>query len=102
MTREQRQSVLDHVEEMRVYHLRRYAGYDDLFTIGQFKHEHPRTQTAPLAQGGLTVVKILFTDGYAVVGHAACSLLDNYCKAIGREMALGRAIKASLNKALVQ
>lgn len=95
MTREQRQAVLDSATKIQTAHLRRYAGYFEEMSVGAFKALCPTTQTAPLSQGGTTVV-VLTTPERDYVGVARCSLLDNYCKAIGREMALGRAIKQAV------
>lgn len=95
MDRHDRQAVLDAATDVKIVHLRRYAGYFDYFTVGGFKRDHPTTQTAPLSRGGMTVAQVR-VDGKDFLGIAECSELDNYSKAIGREMALGRAIKAAL------
>lgn len=43
-------------------------------------------------QGGVTYAKV--TDGDRTeAGTAVCSAKDNYCKKIGRDIAVGRAIK---------
>jgi hypothetical protein len=47
----------------------------------------------PESKGGLTSVQVVLAGGRIVVGFARCSNRDNYCKAIGRQIALGRALK---------
>ena len=46
------------------------------------------------AKGGLTVV-VVYPPGraYSTMGVAECSKKDNFCKKIGRDIALGRALK---------
>jgi len=43
-------------------------------------------------RGGSTTAEIIFDD-QIFVGEANCSLKDNFCKRIGREIAYGRAMK---------
>jgi hypothetical protein len=46
-----------------------------------------------LPRGGHTSCLLTFPDGKEVWGSAECSSLDNYSKKIGRDIALGRALK---------
>lgn len=48
--------------------------------------------------GGRTTCGITFADGSVVYGVAECSRRDNYCKKIGRDIALGRALKTAESK----
>jgi hypothetical protein len=47
----------------------------------------------PLARGGRTECCVTLADGTEVWGVAECSQQDNYSKKIGRDIALGRALK---------
>ena len=47
----------------------------------------------PAPHGGQTSCCITLADGTEVWGVAECSQLDNYSKKIGRDIALGRALK---------
>lgn len=51
------------------------------------------------AKGGLTLVQVEFADGNVARGAARCSPRDNYCKATGRNIALGRALKVAADNA---
>lgn len=92
---------------VRFRHLRRYstmgarrpplleslsAGRDGehLMTMREIRHHG----LEPLPRGGATSALILGPRGNALVEYTArCSPNDNYCKAIGRQIALGRALK---------
>lgn len=62
------------------------------------KFQHDRTYTdpdwiTPLPKGGTTLAKVFDANGGLVAeGRATCSDGDNYVKAIGRDIALGRAL----------
>jgi hypothetical protein len=59
-----------------------YADYPDEF----FGELQPR--------GGITVADIFDSKGHLLVSASAnCSTQDNYCKRIGRDIAVGRALK---------
>jgi hypothetical protein len=61
----------------------------------KFQHERLFTQDRPLSaqpRGGKTTAIVTFADGGQVLGEAMCSSKDNYCKRIGRDIALGRAL----------
>ena len=45
-------------------------------------------------RGGQTECIVTFPDGTEDRGQARCSKRDNYSKRIGRDIALGRALKA--------
>jgi hypothetical protein len=45
-------------------------------------------------RGGITVADIFDSKGHLLVSASAnCSTQDNYCKRIGRDIAVGRALK---------
>lgn len=44
-------------------------------------------------RGGITKVEIVAPDQRLFIGEARCSDLDNYNKSIGRNIAIGRALK---------
>lgn len=91
MTEQQRALALDGARIV-LSHLREYEGHGRLM-----RHEAKRLcpDQLPLAKGGLTAVAIERPDGRTFYGYAVCSPRDNYCKAIGRQIALGRALKAA-------
>jgi hypothetical protein len=45
-------------------------------------------------RGGATSVRVLLPDGTEAAGFAACSQKDNFSKVIGRNIAIGRALKS--------
>ena len=47
----------------------------------------------PEPKGGGTLAEIEFADGTTIRGYARCNPLDTYNKAIGRNIAIGRALK---------
>lgn len=49
----------------------------------------------PKPKGGITLAEIEFADGTITRGYARCNPLDTYNKAIGRNVAIGRALKAA-------
>jgi len=59
------------------------------------QHELRVNGYTPAAKGGLTLVQLEYGDGRTFRGAAQCSTRDNYCKAVGRMIALGRALKAA-------
>lgn len=93
MTEEQRQDILDGAK-VRVAHLRFYEGEAGLL-FSRFEADKLGLG-APLPHGGLTLVQIELADGSLSRGAAACSKRENYCKAIGRMIATGRAVKLAL------
>lgn len=52
--------------------------------------QDPKATFAP--RGGRTRVSIIAPNGFRAEGESACSVLDNFRKAHGLNMALGRAI----------
>lgn len=52
----------------------------------------------PLPHGGHTSCTLTFPDGTEVVGVAECSRRDPYNKKIGRDIAVGRALKLAKHK----
>jgi Rv2632c-like len=56
----------------------------------------------PRAKGGATVAVLYDAEGEFIVdGMARCHPRDNYCKQLGRTIALGRALK-SLQTGIVE
>lgn len=45
------------------------------------------------SKGGMTEVFVTLSDGREALGHALCSRKDNFNRKIGRNIALGRALK---------
>lgn len=48
---------------------------------------------SPNPRGGVTLCRIVLPDGTTVSQAAVCSSHENFCKATGRQVALGRAKK---------
>jgi hypothetical protein len=74
------------------------------------KYRHNRVTTdgeftagnAPGAKGGETEARIYGPDDSLVaLGIATCHERDNFCRRIGRDIALGRALKQLSRKAAV-
>lgn len=82
--------------EVRFTHMRRARD-------GEFVHPYDMRQNRlqPLPTGGFTLARVNLPDGEQIVGVAECSQRDNFCKKIGRDIALGRALK-QLEKAQQQ
>lgn len=55
-------------------------------------HEWKEMGLTPDAKGGATLAYVEWPDGYRVVGQATCSSKDNFNKALGRKIAVGRAL----------
>jgi hypothetical protein len=53
----------------------------------------PEAGLTPSPRGGLTQCRVTLSDGTEAVGTAECSVRDNFSKKIGRDIALGRALK---------
>jgi hypothetical protein len=95
MTQQERNNILDGAR-VRVVHLRNA----DMGIInwqplpGQLTaHQLRERGLRPAAKGGTTLVEIEFADGNFSRTFARCSPRDNYCKATGRMIAVGRAVK---------
>jgi hypothetical protein len=43
--------------------------------------------------GGSTVIEITTPEGITVVGKAECSMLDNFNRKVGNQIAIGRAME---------
>lgn len=68
---------------VRVHHIREHQ---------QRPHSRlPETVVSP--RGGQTEVEITTPDGETVFGTSYCAGIDNYCKKIGVQIAVGRAMK---------
>lgn len=66
----------------------RYSPHHSEFIDGGF---FPSDCT-PAVRGGMTRCILVDEDGSEYVGTATCSLHDNFCYRIGREIAYGRAM----------
>lgn len=89
MTEQQRNDLLDGAT-VRTTHSRLYRGTR---LVMSWRTAENLGLGAPLPRGGLTTVTVTLPDGHLFYGAAKCSKRDNYCKAIGRQIALGRALK---------
>ena len=67
-------------------------GDDRLLTRAEL-NETGLGPSAWLPAGGRTAVRVETSDGCVAEGVAECSPRDNYCRRLGREIALGRALK---------
>lgn len=56
------------------------------------RHEWKERGIQPCPRGGWTKAVVKFEDGTTAIGTAECSQKDNYCRKIGRDIALGRAL----------
>lgn len=83
-------------EDAHVYvtHLRKYEGVLRLMTRHEAKTVELLT-APPLPKGGLTFAQIEFEDGTTVRASAQCNPKDTYNKAVGRMIAVGRALKTA-------
>jgi hypothetical protein len=74
------------------YHIRHFR--IDRAT-GKLKRYHRgRTDWKPTERGGMTTCRIVDNDGRVVgMGAVYCSMADNFCYRLGREIAWGRAEK---------
>jgi hypothetical protein len=75
---------------VHVSHARHYSG----FLVAMRELRKIRGSTGKVSpRGGWTEVRVLLPDGTLVRGTALCSEKDNFSKKIGRDIALGRALK---------
>lgn len=83
--------------KVRFHHGRRVEGKHGTFY--RHKGQDPQLNSwleaglQPAPRGGTTACEITMPDGHTTWGVAECSERDNYCKKIGRDIALGRALK---------
>lgn len=78
---------------VKVRHTRRWESVGEPSFHNDAPVEPFFTASARLApKGGKTEVRIE-KDNSGASGEAVCSLDDNYCRATGRNIALGRALK---------
>ena len=52
------------------------------------------TPVRPYTRGGVVYCNIFAKDRLISTGDSICSMSDNFCYRVGREIALGRALKA--------
>jgi hypothetical protein len=55
----------------------------------QFRHFRDKASTKNVTEG--VTLAVLIEDGKAKIGLSRCGNLDNFCKAVGRKIALDRA-----------
>jgi hypothetical protein len=80
---------------VKVSHLRAVILPDSNIPEGYISH-HVMAKTMGLkiaAKGGRTSARIALADGRVAFGVAKCSDKDTFCKRIGRDIAVGRALK---------
>lgn len=59
-----------------------------------YRYYRDKDKMKPNEKGGKTICYIRDPNGNNIaVGEATCSMSDNFCYRIGREIALGRALK---------
>lgn len=91
MTDQERNDILSGAT-VKYGHLRFYEDAADNLLYA--RHEGVKLGLgSPRPRGGLTLVRVALPNGAVVHAMAKCSRRDNFCKAIGRQIALGRALK---------
>lgn len=78
---------------IRFYHLRYASEPSAAWCDPRSKHFLRLSGLTIDPRGGITRAVIEWPDGNTSVTEAKCSRRDNFCKAIGRNIAVGRAIK---------
>lgn len=81
-------------------HVRRFEIGDSGFFI-----EAPRGAMGskqPNAHGGGTICEVFLGDALIASGESYCSERDNFCRKIGRDIALGRAVAELTGKAEIR
>lgn len=64
-------------------------------SVVKFRHKRnydKETPLLPLPHGGVTTCTIALPNGEAVAGMSRCRSNENYCKKLGRNISLGRAL----------
>lgn len=81
---------------VRVNHRRRVAFLEEgeYLTRFEMRERFPVSERAILPNGGMTTARIELPDGRVATGEARCSVRDNYNRKIGRDIAIGRALKS--------
>lgn len=74
-----------------VHHLRFFPGVQNPMTRGEALQVGILAKPEP--KGGITLVQVEYGDGRTFRASARCSKRDNFNRAIGRQIALGRALK---------
>lgn len=93
------EALADATRSVRIQHFRLTENGGAMLPAGTFKKRLcggaiPALRAAP--KGGMTIVTIEFNDGMTSEGRAYCSKKDNFSRKRGREIALGRALKAAI------
>lgn len=81
------------VERVRFSHIRSYDDNGTELMLAR-RDAHVLGLGAPRPNGGITLVEVKFTNGTRARGVARCAPCDNFCKKTGRQIAVGRALKA--------
>lgn len=77
------------IEKVKVSHLRpQEGGVSHLYR----REDFARRGTRPASKGGMTTVQVMLADGRYGIGVARCSKKDNFSYAVGRKIALDRAL----------
>ena len=80
------------MREIPAGHRVRYKHERAYYDKGPFAHIHDSYSLLP--QGGKTIARIIDPEGNEIArGEAVCRPDENFKKAMGREIALGRALK---------
>lgn len=80
------------VKEVRFQHFRRVRLANGFMALLR-QHQWKERGLTPEPRGGFTNARVTLEDGTVVEAQAECSLKDNYSKKLGRQVALGRALK---------
>lgn len=82
--------------QVEVKHYRKFNGWWDLMTKGQFTREYPN-HTVGIhinSHGGFTKVRVICPEGFTSVGKFNTPNGRQFNRKIGLKAALGRALKA--------
>lgn len=72
---------------IKVSHLRKFPNIEGMYTRKDMLAHKPDPK------GGMTKAYVRLNSGEIVTGYARCSDLDNFSRKIGRNIAVGRAMK---------
>jgi len=86
------------IDKVTVLHQRPQQGGMSNGELLYTREDFIRRGTRPAAKGGRTTVTVKLADGRYGIGIAVCSKRDNFSYAVGRKVALDRAL-ANLKEA---
>jgi hypothetical protein len=81
------------IEKVKVSHLRPQEGGVSDGSLLYRREDFVRRGTRPASKGGMTTVQVMLADGRYGIGVARCSKKDNFSYAVGRKIALDRALR---------